>query len=422
MGIINLFRKKEDILDTMFSQLNNPLQEIREDALSKLENLQLSVDQGLRVLEMAKSTFPPAKYDWQDISAQLIDICAVKPYVEYISKIEDIYNWLNSNAKVSALNFLSTYESEQALIIYLKLLAGDYEKLDSLPYGSLYERPRFPQILFPGLLKFIDNKELTSQIYLILLNYFNYDLVDELSLGDYKKSIVNDIVDMAEKVTGYAMKKSPVSIWDDDKYLSFRSQAGIYFDLAGYIKDPRVTLALKGLMCVKDMKLKMFAAMSLLKHDCVLQEEDVMDIASDSEVRNWFYESLVKIGKDEIYPRQFKNQKCFAESNMVDWLVYPTELGRVPDKIELMNVFDEGDQEYYLFRFKCDSKKDWEKVGWLAGLSGPFSKHNCPTTVAEGHTFSRFEEWESKTPKEHFSSIVGNIREYWSSVADDLEG
>lgn len=421
MGIINLFRRKEDILDTVFSQLNNPLQEIREDALSKLENLQLSVEQGLRVLEMAKNTFPPSKYDWQDISAQLIDICAVKPYVEYINKVEYIYDELNPNAKVSALQFLSTYESEQALIIYLKLLARGYDELKSLPYGSLYERPRFPQILFPGLLKFIDNKEIVSQIYLILLNYFNYDLVDETTLGDYKKTIVSDIIDMAEKVTGYALKKSTVSIWDDDEYLSLRNKAGIYFDLAGYIKDPRVTLALKGIMCIKDMKLKMFAAMSLLQHDYGLQEEDVIDIASDSEVRNWFYESLVKIGKDEIYPEQFKSQKCFAESDMVNWLVYPTELGRVPDKIELMNVFQEGDMEYYLFRFRCDSKKDWEKVGWMAGLSGPFSKKNCPTTVAEGHTFSRFEEWDSKTPQEHFSNIVGNIRDYWSSVADDLQ-
>lgn len=242
MGIINLFRRKEDILDTVFSQLNNPLQEIREDALSKLENLQLSVEQGLRVLEMAKNTFPPSKYDWQDISAQLIDICAVKPYVEYINKVEYIYDELNPNAKVSALQFLSTYESEQALIIYLKLLARGYDELKSLPYGSLYERPRFPQILFPGLLKFIDNKEIVSQIYLILLNYFNYDLVDETTLGDYK----NDCkwhYRHGRKSYRLCFEKSTVSIWDDDEYLSLRNKAGIYFDLAGYIKDPRVTLA-----------------------------------------------------------------------------------------------------------------------------------------------------------------------------------
>jgi hypothetical protein len=31
-------------------------------------------------------------------------------------------------------------------------------------------------------------------------------------------------------------------------------------------------------------------------------------------------------------------QEAFAESDMVNWLTYPTELGHVPDKIELMQV------------------------------------------------------------------------------------
>jgi len=64
-----------------------------------------------------------------------------------------------------------------------------------------------------------------------------------------------------------------------------------------------------------------------------------MDIAANSETRNWFYNALVKMGRSEIYPEEYRNQKSFAESNMVEWLVYPTELGRMPDEIELMNVF-----------------------------------------------------------------------------------
>ena len=50
---------------------------------------------------------------------------------------------------------------------------------------------------FPGTLKFMV-KEIASQISLILLNYFNCDLVDESSL-QIIKTIVNDIVDMADK-------------------------------------------------------------------------------------------------------------------------------------------------------------------------------------------------------------------------------
>jgi len=44
------------------------------------------------------------------VSSRLIDICADKPYDEYIDKVEGIYDELNPNAKISALQFLATYK------------------------------------------------------------------------------------------------------------------------------------------------------------------------------------------------------------------------------------------------------------------------------------------------------------------------
>ncbi|WP_235832669.1 hypothetical protein [Acetivibrio mesophilus] len=416
MGIIDFFKKRDEI-DELFEKLNSSSEEIREDAISKLENMQFSVEQGLKVLEMTKNEFPPPTYEWQDISARLIDICADKPYMEYISKVESIYDELNPNAKIAVMQFLSTYRNEQAMIAYLKVLGKDYMKLKSLPFGNLLENPRFPQILFPGILKFTENNDIASQIYLILLYYFNNDLVDEEVLGEHRSKIIRDILSMVDKVLNYTIKNG--SLWDDDKYLGLRSSAGVYFDLAGHIIAPEITMALKRLMSIKDMRLKMFAVISLLKHGCEPAKEDLMDIAGSSEVRNWFYDALVKMGRSEIYPEEYRNQRCFAESNMVDWLVYPTELGRVPDEIELMNIFDDEDKEYYLFRFRCQSDESWQEKGWMAGVSGPFDKNNSPTTLAEGHTFSHFEQWESKHPKEHLASIVGNVKEYWMKLAQE---
>jgi len=39
------------------------------------------------------------------------------------------------------------------------------------------------------------------------------------------------------------------------------------------------------------------------------------------------------------------------------------------------------------------------------GSAGPFDKRNSPTTLAEGHTFSHFENWESKQPREHLNLL-----------------
>lgn len=416
MGIIDFFKKRDEI-DELFEKLNSSSEETREDAISKLENMQLRVEQGLKVLELAKNNFPSAAYEWQDISARLIDICADKPYMEYINKAETIYDELNPNAKISVLQFLSTYKNEQAMIAYLKMLEKDYTRLKNLPCGDLLDNPRFPQILFPQILRFTENKDIASQIYLILLYYFNNDLVDEEVLREYRSGIIQDILSMVDRLFGYTLKTG--SIWDDDNYLVLRANAGVYFDLAGHIRAPEVTMALKRLMGIKDMRLKMFAAISLLEHECDMPQKDLADIAGSSEVRNWLYDALVKIGRSELYPEEYKNQKCFAESNMVDWLVYPTELGRVPDEIELMNTFEDEDMEYYLFRFRCGSVEKWKDYGWMAGVSGPFDKRNSPTTSAEGNTFSHFERWESKQPKEHFASIVGSVKEHWMKLAQD---
>lgn len=230
MGILSFLKKTDDI-DYLLNQLNNSSVDKREEAIKKLEKIQLRVDEGLKILEASKNTFSPAKYEWQDISAQLIDICANKPYIEYINKVETIYEDLNPKAKISVFRFLAAFENEQALITYIKLLEKDYGKLQSLPSGSLNNKPRFPQILFPRFLKFSENKDISSEIYLILLNYFDKKLVNETALGEYKNKIVNDILSMAEQVTNYVLKEGCESIWDDDEYLMLRSNAGVHFDL-----------------------------------------------------------------------------------------------------------------------------------------------------------------------------------------------
>jgi len=98
---------------------------------------------------------------------------------------------------------------------------------------------------------------------------------------------------------------------------------------------------------------------------------------------------------------------------MVRWLVYPTELGRVPDQIELKKVVSvdaggtDGVLDYYLFRFRTLPPHWAAKNGWMAGVAGPFLQKDGPTTEAQGDTFSEFERWDSRTPEEH----VGDVRE-----------
>lgn len=407
MSIIKLHK---DYLDKLLIKLQSNDGNIRENALKKLEKTALSPQEGLRILEFTKRKFPPSEYEWNDIPARLIDICAKRPYVEYIEKVESIFDHISLPAKISVLLFLTEYEREDAITLYLKLLGKIYTNLNGVPIGSLQKNPRYPDILFPELLKYIDNKFLTRDIYHILLTYFQEGLVSEEHLGSYKNEVVKDIIFMAKKILEYDIDDDPVAIWDDYEYLELRNFADVHFDLAGYIKDLRIIEALNDLLNVNDMRIKMFVVLSLLKHGCNVDEKHFSDIAQSKEMRNWFYKGLIKLGYESYFPEKYKSQESFAESDMVDWLCYPTELGRVPDEIELMQIIEISNTLYYLFRFRSEHE-DWVDTGWMAGVSGGYKK-NTLSIDSSGYTFSKFEEWDSKSPKEHVESLLMTIKTF----------
>ena len=103
---------------------------------------------------------------------------------------------------------------------------------------------------------------------------------------------------------------------------------------------------------------------------------------------------------------------------MVHWLVYPTELARVPDEIELMHTIpvNEGNEdtaaEYYLFRFRTFEPHWAAKDGWMVGWVGPFLLKNVPTIDGDGQTFSEFTPWDSKTPDEHIHWIQDTLSQF----------
>ena len=126
------------------------------------------------------------------------------------------------------------------------------------------------------------------------------------------------------------------------------------------------------------------------------------------------------MGRETLFPLAFRTQEAFAESEMVNWLIFPTELGRAPDKIELEAIVPRdtpsGAVQYYVFRFRTLPPHWAAKDGWLAGGAGPFLTKDGPTTEGGGDTFSTFTRWESKTTEEHareLTGVIGDWRRHW---------
>jgi hypothetical protein len=155
----------------------------------------------------------------------------------------------------------------------------------------------------------------------------------------------------------------------------------------------------------------MYALLSLLRLDLDVDAKAVAGVAADPEARKWLFDGLQKLERYHLYPAAYRAQAALAESDLVNWLIHPTELGRAPEEVELVQAVpfdtntDAGWADYYLFRFRTDPPHWAARYGWLAGVSGPFLRKDAPTIQALGDTISTFTPWDRKAPAEHVADV-----------------
>lgn len=414
-NIKSLLAKRPRIQD-IITAMKKDSPEVRKaagDQLYELGKKGLSPKEGLIALKAAAGEFPPREYDFQDSATELVRAAAVNPKPDYIPVIVELYPKYNDHAKGAALTLLSKLGSRDALTAWLHLIRlyapeGGvpalniwHLKLDSCTIG----------IIFPELLDYANIPTLSYDVYMLCLTYIKKGLLRTEELIHYANQLLetyrfykNDLI--------RAQQSEGISWMWTNEYQERRSAGALYLDLMGYFPTNDVKTELGSALTYLDLKLKYFAVTSLLRLGEDVDASHILDVARSAEMRNFLYNELEKL-ELELYPEAYKTQKAFAESEMVNWLVYPTELGRVPDEIELMKVVEidtgtrDGVIEYYVYRFRTFEPHWAAEYGWVAGVSGPFILKDAPSTVAYGDTFSSFEPWDCMSPEEH----VGNIQE-----------
>ena len=206
----------------------------------------------------------------------------------------------------------------------------------------------------------------------------------------------------------------PDWLWDDD-YADQRARAGLLLDLLGYFPGEETVRELESALRFTDPLPRFYAAASLLRLGEPVADGVLAELARSDEVRARLFDLLAERQELDRLPAEYRTQPALAQSEMVSWLIFPTELGRVPDEIELMDVIAVPDEDgpglldYFVYRFRTLPPDSGASAGWMAGIAGPYHRHDEPTTESLGETFSRFESWESKTPREHLEAIVGPL-------------
>jgi hypothetical protein len=421
-GLRFLTNRDDPSMEQIIAQLRSADSEIRYAAFEQLQThakTGLTRLEGLAALRAATDTFPPQKHDWQDASAELVNAAAGAPRPEYVSVVSANFATYSGKAKEQSLALLGRLPERIAAETYVALLKtyGRDGSLSYLPKGSFADEPRHAEVLFPALLDLADVPALQWNIYMLCLSYLEHGTLKPEELANHTREIVDAYRRHESKLKPLQRNTGVAWMWEDD-YQELRSDAALLLDVLGYVPGPAVEAQLADAARFEDPRLAFFAVRSLLRKGGHVPEEVLVRIAASAETRNLLFSSLEKLGHPDLFPKAWATQEALAESDMVGWLTYPTELARVPDQIELMKVVsedvggDDGMLDFYLYRFRTLPPHWAAKDGWMAGVAGPFRRAGAPSATSYGSTFSTFEKWDDKRPEEHVEAVREVLREW----------
>jgi hypothetical protein len=395
-------------------------EERREAAIKELKDVgrrRVSIADGAFLLTAAADKYPVQKSGFST-QTDLIRAAASNPHHAYIPIVKEIFSALEASPKIrlsnpreAALQLLADINDEAGALALLDLLEAAVAA-GSPPEFRLYKlerEPKLPEVYFPRMLESAKGPS-AEGVFSLCLAYANEGLVGPARLSSHAGVLVDAYRPLRPTILA-AQTKPANDCMCEQGYADAREDAGLLLDVMGYFSSPDIEAILNEASRLRDPKLAYFGAVSLLRLGRDVDVRVLEHVAESAEMRGSLFDELKRRGRMQLFPARWATQKALAESEMVKWLVYPTELGSEPDDLELMNVVSEdfgppdGVMEWYLFRFRTHPPHWAAKDGWMAGVAGPFKRAEAPSTRAYGDTFSEFQSWNSKTPERHVTEI-----------------
>jgi hypothetical protein len=372
------------------------------EALESLSDSRITTQEARTALEAAREQFPHP-----EAQELLLQIAYESPDRDFIPIIERDFLHYSPDGRSWALRILTAIGTEEAVQLFATLLTRHAEDIEELPLFDLDKQPQHAPTLFPALLAVLSREDASQHhfgIARLCLEYLKQGALAFEDIRDAAPDVLACYDSLIDELAPYQSPDKIRAIWDDEDYLSARSLACLLLDLMGYVDTPEVRQRLNNALEYIDARPLLFATTSLVQLGASVPPGKLHAVAANAETRRWLFDHLQSLNRLELYPQAFASQAALAESEMVDWLMFPTELGCPPDEIELVAVYnietEEGLAEAYIFRFRMEDEP------WEVGLAGPYLKTEQPTAFGMGATFSRFEKWAEYTLDEHVARIL----------------
>ena len=152
-----------------------------------------------------------------------------------------------------------------------------------------------------------------------------------------------------------------------------------------------------------------------LKSGQVLTPKDIFPYVQDIKTRELTYQFLKDNSLTELFPKEFYTIVKAAETNLVNWLMFPTELGVCPDEIDYVKrvtIDFDGENHfvhYEVFKFRVNEPHLAAKNGWELGVVGPYFDDSQPYEHFPSSTFSRGGSMDKTSPEIEVKWVHENI-------------
>lgn len=411
-------------LSTLLSQVVSPEQDARDAASKRIAEILKSgpspQDVAAVIAVATSGDIPPSKDSTRATDGDLLRAAWGHADDRHVQTVVDGFAQLSEDGKQEALTLLSRIESRASTEAFVQLLRVHGWPEFAMPWmtAAYTNKGLFPELVLPALLdgsiRNLPDDEVDRFIY-------GYGLAGKLT-AETRAQVRPRQIERAKMLLASAepYQRKTGRTWKyEDPYVEIRWQAGLALEVLGHLGTSPASLAvLRRAEEFADTRLRAVASVSLLRLDETPSPTALDAAASDFETRALLYRAFLDAKRLELFPKKHLTQDELAEAEMVEWLTFPTELGRAPDEIELMRrvpvELEDGRETfvYFIFRFRTHEPHWAAKDGWLAGVAGPYKKSEFPTMNSLGYTFSSFTPWQEFDVREHLGSTQ-ELMEQW---------
>lgn len=186
----------------------------------------------------------------------------------------------------------------------------------------------------------------------------------------------------------------------------------VIVDLACYLNDDEITTLINE---IDDLGENGSADIFIIKYKIIknldIKDEKLSKLKNSKESLWTLYNVIEKLNMSAKYLSDV-TQESIAKSDMIKWLIYPTELGDYPDTIDLLGSFVYNNTRCYAYKF---SKNGFKIQGEMLGVAGGYPIDKV-SSISSGYTFSKFENVSDNWEKEA-EELVEFIANYWKNHA-----